>query len=71
VKARHVSALEQWGWPVALAGLTVFGLLSALLGEGGLWWALSWTALATPLLVSARHVMRPPQPMTRIDDNAL
>ncbi|TCM20396.1 hypothetical protein EDF56_10256 [Novosphingobium sp. PhB165] len=71
MKARHVSAREQWGWPVALAGLTLFGLLSALLGEGGLWWALSWTALATPLLVSARHVMRPSQPMTRIDDNAL
>jgi len=28
----------------------MFGLLSALLGEGGLWWALSWIALAAPLL---------------------
>jgi hypothetical protein len=33
-----------------LAVLTLFGLLSALLGEGGLWWGLSWAALASPLL---------------------
>lgn len=40
-----------WRWPLALAALTIFGLLSALLGEGGIWWALSWLALSTPLLV--------------------
>jgi hypothetical protein len=39
-----------WRWPLVLAGLTLFGLLSALLGEGGLWWVLSWIALAVPLL---------------------
>jgi hypothetical protein len=42
-----------WRWPVVLAALTVFGLLSALLGHGGLWWVLSWAALAVPLLVIA------------------
>jgi hypothetical protein len=34
-----------WRWPLVLAGLTLFGLLSALLGEGGVWWVLSWAAL--------------------------
>jgi len=38
-----------WSWPLALAGLTVFGLLSALLGEGGVWWGLSWLSLVMPL----------------------
>lgn len=41
-----------WRWPAVLAGLTLFGLLSALLGEGGVWWVLSWIALATPLVVA-------------------
>jgi len=39
-----------WRWPLVLAGLTLFGLLSALLGEGGVWWVLSWIVLAVPLL---------------------
>ena len=39
-----------WRRPLVLAGLTLFGLLSALLGEGGMWWGLSWAALAVPLL---------------------
>lgn len=42
---------QIWRWPVVLAGLTIFGLLSALLGQGGVWWVLSWIALAIPLLV--------------------
>jgi Na+/melibiose symporter-like transporter len=33
------------------AVLTVFGLLSALLGQGGAWWALCWITLAIPLVV--------------------
>jgi len=41
-----------WRWPLVLAGLTLFGLMSALLGEGGMWWVLSWIALATPLVVA-------------------
>ena len=47
-----------WRWPLVLAGLTLFGLLSALLGEGGLWWVLSWIALALPLLVIVFCVTR-------------
>ena len=47
-----------WRWPFALAMLTTFGLLSALLGQSGIWWALSWIALAIPLLVIAACVQR-------------
>ena len=51
-----------WRWPAALAALMIFGLLSALLGQGGVWWALSWVALAIPLLVivAAWQKRRPP-----------
>ena len=47
-----------WRWPTVLAALTLFGLLSALLGEGGLWWVLSWLALAAPLIVIAICLIR-------------
>ena len=43
------TALRVWGWPIALAVLSIFGLLSALLGQGGVWWVLSWIALTVPL----------------------
>jgi hypothetical protein len=49
-----------WGWPCLLAALSVFGLLSALLGQGGIWWLLSWIALATPLAVIVRCLWRRP-----------
>ncbi|WP_027555581.1 hypothetical protein [Bradyrhizobium sp. Cp5.3] len=47
-----------WRWPALLAVLSVFGLLSALLGQEGLWLPLSWAALATPLVVAAICVGR-------------
>jgi hypothetical protein len=47
-----------WRWPAALALLTTFGLLSALLGQGGLWWALSWATLATPIVVTLVCIQR-------------
>jgi len=59
VKPRPSRFAHQWGWPIGLAILTVFGLLSALLGEGGVWWWLSWAALGVPLLVIARHALFP------------
>ena len=43
--ARHV-----WGMPVAIGVLSAIGLVSALLGDG-MWDALSWAALATPVAV--------------------
>jgi len=49
-----------WRWPVILAAVTLFGLGAALLGQGGVWWALSWMALAVPLAVmAARGLSRP------------
>jgi hypothetical protein len=42
-----------WRWPVLLAVLSLFGLLSALLGQTGVWLPLSWIALATPVGVAA------------------
>jgi dolichyl-phosphate-mannose--protein O-mannosyl transferase len=50
--SRHAFS-RIWRWPVALAGLTLFGLLSALLGQSSIWWALSWIALSIPLVVIA------------------
>lgn len=47
-----------WGMPVFLAVLSLFGLLTALLGTGGWRWA-SWLALAWPVLVIARYWLRP------------
>ncbi len=44
------STRRIWGWPLILAALTIFGLLSALLGQTGIWLPLSWAALAVPLL---------------------
>jgi hypothetical protein len=43
--------LAVWRVPAALALLSLFGLLAALLGEGGVWWLLAWSALAVPLAV--------------------
>lgn len=37
--------------PVALAAVSAVGLISALLGDG-VWDALSWLALGTPIAVS-------------------
>ena len=48
--SRHPVAV--WPWPIALGLLTVFGLLSALLGQHGIWLALSWAALSVPLIVT-------------------
>lgn len=50
----RASRMRVWRWPVLLALLSVFGLLSALLGQGGIWWALSWVALSIPLVVIGR-----------------
>ncbi|CAM2898340.1 hypothetical protein CFR75_11020 [Komagataeibacter xylinus] len=47
-----------WLWPIVLGLLTVFGLLSALLGQHGIWLALSWTALSIPLIVTVACLLR-------------
>ncbi|HWB50402.1 MAG TPA: hypothetical protein VG651_14925 [Stellaceae bacterium] len=55
---RHRGFVGMWGWPLSLAALSLFGLLSALLGQGGVWWLLSWIALAVPLIVILRCILR-------------
>ena len=50
--------MKVWRWPTLLAALTVIGLLSALLGEGGPFWFVSWIALSIPLLAIALAVLR-------------
>ncbi len=52
------SAIRIWAWPVVLAALSLFGLLSALLGQGGIWWLLSWIALGIPLFAIFFHLYR-------------
>lgn len=48
--------LRVWLWPILLAALTTFGLLSALLGQHGAWHWLSWVALSIPLALILHHV---------------
>lgn len=54
----HHSSWMIWRWPLLLATLVVFGLLSALLGQGGIWWVLSWIALAIPLVLIVVCIVR-------------
>jgi hypothetical protein len=57
-QARVGSVRWIWGAPVAIGGLTVFGLLAALLGTGAWHWA-SWLALAAPIAITLRHACMP------------
>lgn len=50
--------MKVWRWPILVAGLTTLGLISALLGEGGAWWSVSWITLSTPLLIIFYCIMR-------------
>lgn len=51
-------SVAVWPWPIALGQLTTFGLLSALLGQHGVWLALSWAALSIPLIVTVICLIR-------------
>jgi hypothetical protein len=48
--------MRVFGIPALLALATVFGLLSALLGQGGVWHVLAWIALCIPLTILAWHL---------------
>lgn len=47
-----------WTVPASLAVVTLFGLLAALIGEGGIWWALSWATLTVPCVCSFYYLVR-------------
>ncbi len=74
LSSRH-SLHQIWRWPSVLAALVVFGLLSALLGQGGIWWALSWVALAVPvgtvigcIIFRRKTALAPDRNLSREDD---
>jgi hypothetical protein len=58
----HRGFARLWRWPAAIAILTVFGLVSALIGHGGIWWGLSWAALAVPIVVILICIQRRRRP---------
>lgn len=65
--SRDKSLLDIFAMPLALAALTAFGLLAALLGHGDLWRFLSWAALAAPIGVIIRHAAFGRSPRRRVD----
>lgn len=50
--------VADWPWPIALGMFTLFGLFSALLGQHGIWLALSWCSLSIPLIVTVLCLLR-------------
>jgi hypothetical protein len=52
-----LTKFQIFGTPLAIAAITVFGLLSALLGDG-VWDVVSWIALAAPVGITAHHLCR-------------
>lgn len=56
--AKHPSVFwRTFRAPLAIAAVTLVGLISALVGDG-VWDALSWAALALPLAVIAFYWLR-------------
>lgn len=47
-----------WTIPALLALVMLFGLLAALIGEGGIWWPLSWATLTVPCVCSVYYLVR-------------
>lgn len=52
MKTQRNNFSKIWTAPLVIAGISIFGLLSALLGTG-IWHWLSWLATLSPLLVFA------------------
>jgi hypothetical protein len=51
------SFLKLWGMPLLLAVLSLFGLIAALTGTG-IWHWLAWIALAAPIIVMLRFLLK-------------
>jgi hypothetical protein len=47
-----------WAAPVGLAVVTVFGLLSALLGDVWIWKGLAWVSLLIPVVTAGWFARR-------------
>lgn len=56
----HLSSSQIWGRPIAIGLVSAVGLISALLGDD-IWDALSWFALAVPIVVPLWYIVRSPQ----------
>jgi|GEM_PF-2057261 len=48
MKKQDLSVKKIWGAPAYLGMITLFGLLSALLGTG-YWYPIAWAAMTLPL----------------------
>ena len=55
-----MSVARTFRVPLALAVVSAVGLVSALVGDG-VWDALSWVALGTPIAVVVRYAFAPPR----------
>ncbi|CAN5205964.1 hypothetical protein BH09PSE6_BH09PSE6_34290 [soil metagenome] len=54
---KHTATAAMWGAPVAIALVTLVGLVAALLGDGWLD-ALSWLGLGIPVIVAVWFGLR-------------
>jgi hypothetical protein len=46
---------KVWAMPIALAVVTLLGLMSAIMAHGGVWHWVSWLALAWPIYLMIKH----------------
>jgi len=53
------SLASIFGIPLIIAVLSIFGLISALLGQGGVWYWLSWLTLSLPIILILIFALRP------------
>ncbi len=53
----QLSSRQIWGMPIAIGVVSAVGLTSALLGDD-IWDALSWCALAIPIVVPFWYIVR-------------
>lgn len=57
MKGDNRSLWAVFRWPTLLAAISSAGLLAALIGDGP-WDVLSWAALAVPVVISLRGLLR-------------
>jgi hypothetical protein len=57
MSARAGSFRQVWLWPMAVALLSLIGLITALIGDGA-WDVASWMVLSPPLVISGMAWMR-------------